>query len=432
MVLYGMVESKKDKYIPRLIDAEIEEYLAVFGAVDIVGPKWCGKTMTGLNHSKSVKYLDNENTLNLALLDPDIILEGQTPILLDEWNRAPRLWDKIRRKCDEDGEKGKFILTCSTHLPKKEENATIFHSGVGRFGKIKMHTMSLYETGDSSGKASITKMLNETQENVLLESPKLLDLAYYIIRGGWPNNLKTPRKYAHLLSRQYINVLLDNDIKENANLNSREMIKLIRSLAKNESTLVTNKKLFSDTLEDKTDSEERDFSYKTFSIYLDMLYRLYVLEDQEAYDSNIRSSVRVGVSSKRHFADVSLAAGALGLTEEKLLNNLPTFGFLFESLVIHDLRVYMEALGGNIYHLHLNSSNKEADAVLEFENGDYALVEVKLGYHEVEKAKKSLMELKSIMTTPPVFMMVVVGMCNAIIRDKETGIYIVPLTALKP
>lgn len=423
---------RKEDYRERLIDKRISDYLTVIGAVNITGPKWCGKTWTGLNHAGSVFYLDDKKVRELIEINPYEILDGDSPILLDEWSIIPSLWDVVRRKCDEDGKKGKFILTCSTELTNKEKVKEIFHSGVGRIVDVEMHSMSLYESGDSSGKASISSMRKGEQKSALDRDVSLSDLAFYIIRGGWPGNLGVESGKEGLLPKAYVERLYNSALDNNAVLNKEKVIGILRSLARNESTFASMKKVLNDISEDSTYNEERDVSYKTLLEYVNILEREYVIEDQVSYDQNYRSSLRVGSTPKRHLTDPSLVCAILDLNKEKLFSDLQTFGFLFESLVFHDLRIYMESIGGRVFHFHDNATGAESDAVLEFSDGEFALVEVKLGYNKVEEAKKSLLRVEKLFTKPPMFKMVVVGITNTIIRDKESGIYIVPLTSLKP
>lgn len=417
----------KKEYLKRLIDKKIDDYLEIFGAISIEGPKWCGKTWTSLNHSNSVFYLDDENTMKKANLSLELILNDKKPILIDEWNIVPKIWDGVRHKCDETTNKGNYILTCSTKLTDELEKEKIHHSGAGRIGIISMQTMSLYESGDSTGLVSILDMYNNNFKITINEDVTIEHLAYLIIRGGWPANINTPKDKAHILPKNYIDSLLNKDISDDKKRNKQKMFMLLKSLARNESTLASKKTIFNDINED-IGIESR----MTLDDYLDVLNRLHILDDQLAYDKNYRSVQRLGKSSKRHLIDPSLSCSILDLTCDKLINDIKTFGFMFEALVERDLKIYMEYLGGRIYHFRDNVTGLEADAILEFENGDYAIVEIKLGFNEVEDAKKNLLKIYDKMINKPKFMCVVVGLTNIIVKDEETGIYIVPLTALKP
>lgn len=418
------------EYLPRLMDEKLEEYLKVFGALSVEGPKWCGKTWTSYKHSKSAALLDDEETMTRALLDLELILNLEKPELIDEWHLLPKIWDKIRRKCDEDSKKGKYILTCSTEL-NDEKQKQIFHSGAGRIGKVKMYTMSLYESKDSTGEASLRDMLNERQKNYNVKTPSLEELSRLIVRGGWPNNLNVDSKNIDLIPKSYIESILDKDINDDKKRDKNKMRMLLRSLSRNESTIASNQTLLKDIGEYEKQEDILE-SRITLSDYLDVLNRLHLIENQESYSENYRSPERIGKASKRHLTDPSLACASLNLNADKLMNDLKTFGFLYESLVERDLRIYMEYLGGHLYHFRDNISGLEIDAILEFSNGDYAAVEIKLGYEAMEEAKKSLLKFQENMIKKPKFLCIIVGNIKAVVKDIETGIYILPITALKP
>lgn len=422
---------RKKEYIERLVDKKIEEYLSIFGAVSIEGPKWCGKTWASLNHANSVVLLDEDEVKEKARLSLDLILNDEKPELIDEWNLIPEVWDAVRRKCDATTEKGNYILTCSTKLTDEEQKQKIHHSGAGRIGKIRMHTMSLYESGDSTGKASIQDMLNNNLKNELNDKITLNKLVNLIIRGGWPSNIKTPEDKIGIIPKSYIEAILEKDIHDDKKRDINKMTMLLKSLARNESTIANKNTLLKD-IEQCANENEIIESRITIDDYLDVLNRLHITENQNPYSENYRSPERIGKSAKRHFTDPSLACACLDLTENKLINDLKTFGFMFEALVERDLRIYMEYLGGKLYHFRDNVTGLEADSILEFSDGEYAAVEIKLGYHEVEEAKKSLLNLYNSMNKKPKFMCVIVGFTDVIAKDPETGIYIVPITALKP
>lgn len=417
------------EYVERLIDKDIDRYLNVFGAISVEGPKWCGKTWTSSKHAKSFIYLDDDSTRNLAMLDINLILNEESPELIDEWHLIPEIWDKVRRKCDEDSKKGKYILTCSTQL-NDEKNKKIFHSGAGRIGKIQMYTMSLYESSDSSGVASLSDMLNDTQKNILTGKTNIKDIAYLIIKGGWPSNLKVKNEDAGLIPKSYIESILDKDMNDDKKRDKNKMRMLIQSLSRNESTIVSNNTLLNDIEEYSNDNTIENRA--TLIDYIDCLDRLHLIANQEAYSSNYRSKERLGKSAKRHLVDPSLACASLNLTVDKMLNDLNTFGFLFESLVERDLRIYIEHLGGHLYHFRDNVSGLEVDSILEFENGEYAAVEIKLGVNQVEEAKDSLLKFQENMLKKPKFMCIITSNSEAVVRDPKTGIYILPITALRP
>lgn len=422
---------RKKEYINRLIDKKIEEYLSIFGAVSIEGPKWCGKTWASLNHANSVVLLDDDEIKEKAKLSLDLILNEEKPELIDEWNLIPEVWDAVRRKCDETTQKGNYILTCSTKLTDDEQKAKIHHSGAGRIGKIHMYTMSLFESGDSSGKASILDMYNNKLQNSLNDKITLDKLANLIIRGGWPSNINVNEEKANIIPKSYIEAILEKDIHDDKKRDINKMTMLLKSLARNETTIASKNTLLKD-IEDYANEKEIIESRVTIDDYLDILNRLHITENQNAYNENYRSPERVGKSVKRHFTDPSLACACLDLTKNKLINDLKTFGFMFEALVERDLRIYIEYLGGKLYHFRDNVTGLGVDSILEFDDGEYAAIEIKLGFRQVEEAKQNLLNFYNNMIKKPKFMCVVVGYTDVIAKDPETGIYIVPITALKP
>ena len=422
---------RKEEYIDRLVDKKIDEYLTIFGAVSIEGPKWCGKTWASLNHANSVVFLDEEESKEKAKLSLDLILNEEKPELIDEWNLIPEVWDAVRRKCDETTKKGNYILTCSTKLTDKEQKERIHHSGAGRIGKIQMHTMSLYESGDSTGKVSIQDMLNNNLKNELNNKTTLDALANLLIRGGWPSNIKTPEDKIGIIPKSYIEAIIEKDIHDDKKRDKNKMLMLLKSLARNEATIASKRTLLND-IEQYENENELIESRSTIDDYLNVLNRLHIIQDQIAYSENYRSPARIGKSVKRHFTDPSLACACLDLTKDKLINDLRTFGFMFEALVERDLRIYMDYLNGKLYHFRDNVTGLEADSIIEFNDGEYAIIEIKLGYNEVENAKKNLKNIYTNMVKKPKFMCIIVGFTDIIAKDPETGIYIVPITALKP
>lgn len=418
-------------YRHRLIDKKIERYLDVFGAILIEGPKWCGKTWTALNHSESVSFVTETSTKKLALIDPKNIFEEKRPQLIDEWQIVPSIWDSVRHECDRNHDTGKFILTGSTTLRDKDKKQ-VFHSGAGRIARMNMYTMSLFESGDSSGQISILDMLEGKEINKNTGKIELKTIANLIIRGGWPESLNIKEENYTLVPKSYIEAILNVEINEDDKKRDKnKMNMLLKSLARNESTIVSNKTIIKDISEYETGDEYLANS-ATIADYLDFLERLHLIDNQEAYSLNYRSPERIGKSAKRHFTDPSLACACLSLTVDKMMKDLNTFGFLFEALVERDLRVYMDYLDGKLYHFRDNVSGLEADAILEFEDGEYAAVEIKLGYNEVDEAIENLKKLYKNMVKKPKFMCVIVGVCPAAYKDPESGIYVVPITALKP
>lgn len=423
----------KEGYLPRLIDKKITRHLHVFGAVSVEGPKWCGKTWTSLNHSNSVTYMTEKSARDLANVDPKYIFKKEWPQLIDEWQVVPAIWDAVRHECDHDSVKGKFLLTGSTSLDERGEETQVFHSGTGRISLLRMHPMSLFESGKSTGEASITDMRSGVINEGYVRTVELDELAELIIRGGWPANIDVESENAGLIPESYIESIVTKDMHEGRKRKKspEKMRMLIRSLSRNESTTAGNKTLVKD-IEDHENGEELIESRATIADYLSVLDSLYMTADQEAYSLNYRSSARVGKTAKRHLVDPSLCCASLHLTKEKLLNDHETFGLLFEALVERDLRIYAEYLDGRLYHFRDNVSGDEVDAIIEFNDGDYAAFEIKLSDGSIHEALESLQTFYKHVKRKPVFMCVMVGHLEAVMRDAETGIFIVPITSLKP
>ena len=420
----------KKNYLPRLADEKLEKYLRVFGAVSVEGPKWCGKTWTSSKYANSSIYLDEETTYEKASLNLEMVLNEEKPELIDEWTKIPKVWDAVRRKCDSIGTPGNYILTCSTELSEMRKKE-VFHSGAGRIGKLKMYPMSLYESKDSTGEASIMDMYNGVQKDVNVTVPSLEDIATLIIRGGWPSNLKVDKSLVGLIPNSYIEAILDKDINDERKRDKNKMKMLLKSLARNESTVVSNQTLLKD-IDNYADENVILESRATIADYLDVLTRLYIIDLQESYNANYRSPERIGKSAKRHFIDPSLACSILELDEEKLMNDLNTFGFMFESLVERDLKIYANYLDGHLYHFRDNVSGLEVDSILEFKGGEYAAIEIKLGNNKVEEAKANLIKFANSMVKKPKFMCVITANSTYVGYDKENEIYVLPITALKP
>ena len=423
---------KKD-YRKRLIDDKIDRYLKIFGAISIQGPKWCGKTWTSLKHANSVSYMTEKSPRDLAKVDPKYIFNQDRPQLIDEWQLVPSIWDAVRHECDSDHDKGKFILTGSTSLSKEEREEEIFHSGTGRIAIMKMNPMSLYESGDSTGDVSIEEMFSGNVNCKYIRKVELDELAKLIIRGGWPENIDKEGDDIEVIPRSYIESVITRDINERKDKkrDSNKMRMLIRSLSRNETTIAGNDTIVKD-IEEFENTDDLIASRLTVADYVSVLDDLYLTANQEAFSINYRSSKRIGKSPKRHLVDPSLACASLDLTVDKLLNDHETFGLLFEALVERDLRIYMDYLDGHLYHFRDNVTGLEADTILEFNDGEYGVAEIKLSFREVENAKKNLLNLYNNMVKKPKFMCVIVGFTDVIARDPETGIYIIPITALKP
>ncbi|HPY99044.1 MAG TPA: DUF4143 domain-containing protein [Clostridia bacterium] len=423
---------KRDGYMPRLVDSKIEKYLKIFGAVSIEGPKWCGKTWSGLNHANSVTYMTEKSQRDMANIDPKYIFLADRPQLIDEWQIVPGIWDAVRHECDSSRDKGKFILTGSTSLDSTTSDE-IYHSGTGRIATIRMYTMSLYESKDSTGEASIKDMLQGQLNEGHTGKVELEKLAHLIIRGGWPENIDMEEDDIGIIPKSYIDTIVTKDMHESdkRRRDSNKMRMLIRSLSRNEATLASNATLVRD-IEDYENKEQLIESRTTLTDYLGVLDRLYLTANQEAYSLNYRSSARVGKTAKRHLVDPSLCCASLQLTKDKLLNDHETFGLMFEALVKRDLRIYADYLDGYLYHFRDNSSGDEVDAIIEFSEGNYAAFEIKLSDRGIKDAIESLSRFYTNVKRKPVFMCVIVGHCEVIMKDRKTGIYIVPITSLKP
>ena len=423
---------KKENYKPRIIDQKIQQYLSTFGALCIEGPKWCGKTWSSSFHCNSEIYLGDPNgnfqNRNLAQMSPSLVLDGTTPRLIDEWQEVPPLWDAIRHKVDQNPSKGQFILTGSATPNHKG----ILHSGAGRIARIRMHTMSLYEAGNSTGDVSLKDLLNGNLIPKMTGEVDLRNIIEYIIRGGWPASIGLPIENAALLPKEYIEAVLNDDTFriDNVKRDINKMRLLLRSLARNESTTVTNKTLKNDIK--AIDDEAIDID--TISDYLNIFARLFILDNQKPFSSNIRSSVRIKQAEKRHFCDPSLACALLNITPQMLLNDLETLGFLFESLCEHDLKIYAESFGANVYH-YQDYNGKEIDTVIELADGRWCAIEIKLGANQIESAADNLKSIyKSMQKDPkailPSTMCIICGLSNAAYQ-REDGIYVIPITALK-
>ncbi len=425
---------KIENYKKRIADDKIEHYLKLFGAISIEGPKYCGKTWAGRYHSNSEILLhkttgEQSNNVELAKMSPSIVLEGEKPRLIDEWQEATNLWDEIRIDVDKSGLKGQYILTGSSTPNRKG----IAHSGAGRYGKIHLRTMSLYESGDSTGDISLENLCNNKFKGKATGEVDLRNLARLIIRGGWPGNLEYSAKDSSEVVEEYINLIIDDDLSrlDGINRDKHKVRLLLKSLARNESTTVSNMTLKKDINE----KDNEDIDIDTLASYLNALDRLFLLDNDEPFSTNVRSSVRVKQSEKRHFADPSIACSLLNIREEnKLINDLETFGFLFEAMVERDLKVYADSFNAKCYH-YQDYQDKEIDSVIELENGEWCAFEIKLGANQIEKAANDLVSLKKQIENEngkaPSVLCVICGLTN-VAYQRPDGVYVVPITALKP
>lgn len=423
---------KRQNYKPRVIDAKVKEYLSAFGAVCIEGSKWCGKTWTSSYHSKSEIYIgdpaNNFQNRQLAELSPALVLDGETPRLIDEWQEVPPLWDAVRYKVDQTSEKGQYILTGSATPNHKG----VLHSGAGRIGKLRMRPMSLYESGDSSGMVSLESLCHGELTPALSGEVDLKRLIALILRGGWPGSLDLPLEQAMLLPTEYLNAVIDDDVFriDGVKRDTQKMRLLLRSLARNESTTATNKTL----MRDIKAVDDEDIDGNTVAAYLDIFKRLFITDNQPPFSAGIRSSVRIKQAEKRHFSDPSLACALLRATPDGLLGDLETLGFLFEALCERDLRIYAESFGANLYH-YQDYKNQEIDAVIELADGQWCAFEIKLGANQINDAAEGLLEIKRQIEAdpkgkPPVVLGVLCGLSSAAYQRPD-GVFVIPVTALR-
>ena len=421
------------RYKQRIADRILQRKVLGKGAVLIEGPKWCGKTTTAKQLAKSFLDLGDSAILkqSTALIDisPQTLLKGDTPRLIDEWQALPSIWDSIRSEVDRRGEPSQFILTGSSVLPEADET---IHSGTGRFATIKMRPMSLYESGESTGTVSLKELFEcdsiEVQQNDL----ELEDIAYLTCRGGWPWATLISREVALDQAFEYFDSVVKKDIlRVDKVKRSAERAKLLlRSYARNISQQVSYGTIRKDMLSNDASTLDED----TVADYIKALKKLFVIEDLAAWNPNIRSKAAIRTSDTRHFVDPSIGTAALGLGPQDLINDLKSFGFFFEDMVVRDLRVYAEALDGELYY-YRDSNGLECDTVLHRRNGSYALLEVKLGGEQnIEEGAMSMISLaKNIDTdkTPsPSLMAVIVGVGQYAYQRKD-GVYVIPIGCLR-
>lgn len=421
------------KYKQRISDRILKRKVLGKGAVLIEGPKWCGKTTTAKQLAKSVLELGDSSVLRQSVqlieLSPKTLLEGKTPRLIDEWQALPPIWDSIRSEVDKRGEPSQFILTGSSVLPEADET---IHSGTGRYAYIKMRPMSLYESGESNGKVSLADLFDdkpfETQTNDLT----IDDITYLTCRGGWPWATLISKEVALDQAFDYVDSVVNKDIQRVDGVKrSPERAKLLlRSYARNISQQVPLSTIRKDMLANDSSTLDED----TVTDYIKALKKLFVIEDLEAWNPNLRSKAAIRTTDTRHFVDPSIGTASLGLGPKDLINDLKSFGFFFEDMVVRDLRVYAEALDGKLYH-YRDSTGLECDTVLHRRNGSYALMEVKLGGKDLidEGAANMLKLSKSIDTDrmpAPSFMAVIIGV-GQYAYQREDGVYVIPIGCLK-
>lgn len=421
------------KYKQRIADRILERKVLGKGAVLIEGPKWCGKTTTAKQLAKSVLDLGDSAVLKqssgLIEISPKTLLDGDTPRLIDEWQALPPIWDSIRSEVDRRGEPSQFILTGSSVLPEADET---IHSGTGRFATIKMRPMSLYESGESTGTVSLKNLFEGKSIEVQQNELDVEEIAFLTCRGGWPWATIISKKVALDQAFDYVDSVIQRDIQRVDKVKrSAERAKLLlRSYARNISQQVSYGTIKKDMLSNDASTLDED----TVADYIKALKKLFVIEDLAAWNPNIRSKAAIRTSDTRHFVDPSIGTAILGLGPKDLINDLKSFGFFFEDMVVRDLRVYAEALDGELYH-YRDSSGLECDTVLHRRNGSYALMEVKLGGEQnIEDGAKSMLALAENIDTgkmpAPSFMAVIVGVGQYAYQRKD-GVYVIPVGCLK-
>ncbi|MCR5735823.1 MAG: DUF4143 domain-containing protein [Lachnospiraceae bacterium] len=428
----------EDRYIPRVFDRVVEFTLKSKGALVIVGPKWCGKSTTAKRYAKTVidlMPLESRNEfIELAKISPASFLNyGPKPILVDEWQHVSFIWDQVKYEVDKTGEFGQYILTGSvTDKSKREADDEVGrHTGNGRIIRKMMRTMSLFETGDSNGTVSLLDLKNG-KFSTATSKKDINDYAFYVCRGGWPVAIGKEKDIALAQARDYYEVVVTDDIFSLKDIplrrDEQKARKLMRSYARNVSIPAADTTLLADCM-----GSDESFDKDVFAKYLNALRNLYVIEELPAWNPNLRSQTAIRTKETRHFTDPSIGAAALGITPEGVFKDITTFGFLFESLVVHDIRVYADAIGARVYK-YRDAKKREADAVIQFNDGSWALIEVKLGSDaDIKKAAENLVKIADDIdhekTGKPAFLMVVTK--NKVAYRMDNGVYVVPLCCLK-
>ncbi len=422
----------KATYKRRIVDKTVERYLRIFGAICIEGPKWCGKTWTSSYHAKSGFYVGNPDgnfsNRRLAEIEPYAVLKGENPRLIDEWQEVPSLWDATRAFVDERNQKGQIILTGSSTPVRKG----ILHSGTGRIKEIRMNTMSLFESGDSTGEISLEDLCNNKFEAKIVGDTNLEKLAYLIIRGGWPGNIGVLEDDCSEVAKSYMDNVIKTDLNQldhEIEYNEQKAKLILKSLARNESTTVSNQNILRDIIENDSSS----ISKNTLAKYLDAFGRMFLFNNQEPFSPNLRSSLRVKQMEKRHFSDPAMACAMLNLTPRKMMTDLNTFGFVFEGMVERDLAIYSQSINAKLFH-YQDYKDNEIDSVIELEDGNWCAIEIKLGINKAEEASNNLVRVcDSIVKNggkAPIMKCVIYGVGNLAYKD-DNGVYIVPITSLK-
>lgn len=421
-------------YYKRLIEQEIELKMRTSGAVVVAGPKFCGKTTTCMLYQKSFVKLNTQQAINMARMNPKAVLNGEKPRLIDEWQKAPDVWNQVKDDLDFNYEFGKYILTGSSTPADK---TTVHHSGVGRIASIKMRPMSLWESQESKGSVSLSALFDGKEDEFpwdMNQDFSLENVAYLLCRGGWPISVRAPRDIALEVTKNYWNGLFVFEDCENERFRNKkpEVLRMIvRSYARHISTEAAASTIIADVRQ----SNERTMDAKTFADYMEALNDLYILEDMRAWNPNIRSKTSIRSTPTRHFVDTSIACRALGVSPKDLMGDLESFGLFFEDMAVRDLRIYTESLGGEVLH-YRDNAGLECDAVLHLDDGRWGAVEIKLGGDDnIEAGASTLKQLKSKIEeksdeNAPSFLLVLTAVGGAYRR--EDGVFVAPINLLKP
>lgn len=424
-----------DKYKPRIIDTLLKKKLQAKGAVLIEGPKWCGKTTTAANFSATKVMLakpnEKENFRNLLEIDSDVALSGDAPMLIDEWQTVPKLWDAVRYAVDERQKMGQFILTGSA-VPNKEAESQREHSGTGRFAWLTMRPMSLWESGESSGAISLGNLFSSPDKILAKNKLKMQDIAYLICRGGWPMSVDLPKEVALEQAFDYYDAVTKEDVTrvDGVKRSSERVCRLMRAYARHQGTQASIATLKEDLQNNDATSLDDD----TINSYIDALRKIFVIEDMPAWNPNLRSKTAIRTTDTRYFIDPSIATAALGLGPDDLIGDLNNLGLFFEAMCVRDLRVFAEVLNGKLYHFR-DKSGLECDAVIHLRNGKYGLIEIKLGGETLINAgAETLNTLADKIDTnrmkSPSFKMILTAVGDYAYRRSD-GIYVVPIGVLK-
>ena len=425
-----------DGYKKRIMDGLLEKKLQAKGAVLIEGPKWCGKTTTAVESARSSIMLAKTDTREqfrrLLEIDTDTALSGEAPMLLDEWQTVPKLWDSVRYAVDSRRKMGQFILTGSA-VPDKKAERQMEHSGTGRFAWLTMRPMSLFESGESNGLVSLGELFAAPGKILARNELKLSDIAFLICRGGWPMAVDLPREAALEQAFDYYDAVTKEDIVrvDGVKRASERARRLMRAYARHQGTQVSVASL----RDDLRNNDSSTLDENTIASYLDALRKIFVVEDLPAWNPNLRSKTAIRTADTHYFVDPSIATAALGLGPEDLLNDLNTMGFFFEAMCVRDLRVFADALGGNVYH-YRDKNGLECDAVLHLRDGHYGLIEIKLGGESlINDGAESLNDLEAQIDTarmkPASFKMILTAVGEYAYRRSEDNIYVVPIGCLK-